>query len=117
MRLSLLVKGEEDERRLEDLERPKDVVCVCSRYLSSDDLYCVDCEIEGFSIDAAKELASFRDEICDINCRLLEDDASGRFERDLYVDICSFERRLRKLITLCACAVEKQPRRRLSREA
>lgn len=104
MKLTLLVKGEKDKQILEGCERSDGVICVSQRYLSSDNLYCVVFEVEGTSIEAAKKLANHRDAIVGlVDSRILDDDVSERFERDLYSEVCKFERNLRKLITLCAC--------------
>lgn len=69
----------------------------------SDRFFIVEFSISGDSLDAASELSGIRGNKLFSDFRLLDDDPSERFERDLFKQIALFERQLRKLITISLC--------------
>lgn len=107
MRVSFLVQGNELLSKLESIEITDEIQRESTLLPGTDDFYIVELSKAGDSIEAAKDLAELRDNALSAgDCKLLDDEPSERFERDLFRQIALFERALRKLITLALCPKE-----------
>lgn len=106
MRISFLGQGEEPVIKLTELEISENISVGTNRLSNAESFYILEFAIDGDSLNAAKELAEIRDNPLFADLRLLDDDPSERFERDLFKQIALFERRIRKLLTICLCPKE-----------
>lgn len=106
MKISFLGQGEDPKAVFADLDFLEEVSINTITLPCANSFYILEFELDGDSLSAAKKLAEIRDNILIHDLRLLDDDASERFERDLFKQIALFERRIRKLLTICLCSQE-----------
>lgn len=101
MRISFLI---DDLSCLDNVPQHDGVTREIKQLTSNSRFSIFTCEMKGDSLDAAKDLADIRDLVDGEHARLLDDDPSRRFERRLYNLIATFERGLRKLLTISLCS-------------
>lgn len=106
MKISFLGQGEDPKAVFDDLDILEEISTNTITLPYADSFYILEFELDGDSLSAAKKLAEIRDNVLIHDFRLLDDDASERFERDLFKQIALFERRIRKLLTICLCSQE-----------
>lgn len=106
MRISFLGQGEDSAVKFTDLNISEKVSIKTISLPYAKSFFILEFALDGDSLDAAKELAEIRDSVLFRDFRLLDDDPSERFERDLFKQIALFERQIRKLLTICLCSQE-----------
>lgn len=103
MKVSFLGHGSEAKLEVEKEEISEKVSIEIRDLPGADSFFIVEFSVSGDSLDAASELSGIRDNELFSDFRLLDDDPSERFERELFKQIALFERQLRKLITISLC--------------
>ncbi len=106
MKISFLGHGENTADALSGLNISDEVSVSTNPLPYAESFFVLEFVLNGDSLDAAKELADVRDNSLFSGFQLLDDDPSERFERDLFKQIALFERRIRKLLTICLCTQE-----------
>ena len=114
MRVKLLLKGKDAKDIFAALNIPdkadslltKPIEKYVRQFAKQKDIFVAYISVDSYSIDAARILSDFRDNVleeCGGSALMLEDGPSEKFEQVLYELIATFERRFRELLIVGIC--------------